>query len=121
MFFKKRICCSVLGMQGMPHADEFATCLHKIKCGFNLLVCALSHIYTLSLSLYIICTVIFSNCNSPSFIVTVFYLWKCSFWQGEMNGKINDPSAPEFVHCLFATLAFVSHYMFFALSYCEKI
>lgn len=24
---------------GMPSAAEFATCLHKIKCGFNILVC----------------------------------------------------------------------------------
>ncbi|XP_038866589.1 epidermal growth factor receptor kinase substrate 8-like protein 3 isoform X1 [Salvelinus namaycush] len=51
------------GIKGMPPAEEFETCLQKIKCGFNLL--------------------------------------------GELNGKISNPSAPEFVHCLFSTLAFV--------------
>ncbi|XP_071017097.1 epidermal growth factor receptor kinase substrate 8-like protein 3 isoform X1 [Oncorhynchus clarkii lewisi] len=51
------------GIDGMPPAEEFKICLHKIKYGFNLL--------------------------------------------GELNGKINNPSAPEFVHCLFSTLAFV--------------
>ncbi|KAF7670172.1 hypothetical protein LDENG_00068180 [Lucifuga dentata] len=51
------------GMEGMPSVSDFATCLHKIKCGFNLL--------------------------------------------GELDGKLNNPSAPEFVHCLFSTLAFV--------------
>ncbi|XP_040890971.1 epidermal growth factor receptor kinase substrate 8-like protein 3 [Toxotes jaculatrix] len=50
-------------MDGMPPTEEFASCLHKIKCGFNLL--------------------------------------------GELNGKINNPGAPEFVHCLFSTLTFV--------------
>ncbi|XP_045884738.1 epidermal growth factor receptor kinase substrate 8-like protein 3 [Micropterus dolomieu] len=50
-------------MDGMPPAAEFAACLHKIKCGFNLL--------------------------------------------GELNGNIHNPSAPEFVHSLFTTLAFV--------------
>ncbi|XP_078139629.1 epidermal growth factor receptor kinase substrate 8-like protein 3 [Centroberyx gerrardi] len=50
-------------IEGMPPVDDFATCLQKIKCGFNLL--------------------------------------------GELNGKINNPSAPEFVHCLFSTLGFV--------------
>ncbi|XP_041747321.2 epidermal growth factor receptor kinase substrate 8-like protein 3 [Coregonus clupeaformis] len=49
--------------KGMPPAEEFETCLQKIKYGFNLL--------------------------------------------GELNGKISNPSAPEFVHCLFSTLAFV--------------
>ncbi|KAK6319204.1 epidermal growth factor receptor kinase substrate 8-like protein 3 [Coregonus clupeaformis] len=51
------------GIKGMPPAEEFETCLQKIKCGFNLL--------------------------------------------GELNGKISNPSAPEFIHCLFSTLAFV--------------
>ncbi|XP_038871282.1 epidermal growth factor receptor kinase substrate 8-like protein 3 [Salvelinus namaycush] len=51
------------GIDGMPPAEEFKTCLHKIKYGFNLL--------------------------------------------GELNGKISNPNAPEFVHCLFSTLAFV--------------
>ncbi|XP_071351609.1 epidermal growth factor receptor kinase substrate 8-like protein 3 isoform X5 [Trachinotus anak] len=51
-------------MEGMPPTEEFAECLHKIKCGFNLL--------------------------------------------GELNGKINNPSAAEFVHSLFTTLAFVT-------------
>ncbi|XP_010879825.1 epidermal growth factor receptor kinase substrate 8-like protein 3 isoform X2 [Esox lucius] len=33
---------------------------------------------------------------------------KCGFnLLGELNGKISNPSAPEFVHCLFSTLAFV--------------
>ncbi|XP_068170847.1 epidermal growth factor receptor kinase substrate 8-like protein 3 [Antennarius striatus] len=50
-------------MDGMPPAAEFAACLHKIKCAFNLLV--------------------------------------------ELNGKIQNPSAPDFVHSLFSTLAFV--------------
>ncbi|XP_073323791.1 epidermal growth factor receptor kinase substrate 8-like protein 3 [Pagrus major] len=50
-------------MDGMPPAEDFAACLHKIKSGFNLL--------------------------------------------GELNGKINNPSAPELVHSLFSTLAFV--------------
>ncbi|XP_040014695.1 epidermal growth factor receptor kinase substrate 8-like protein 3 [Xiphias gladius] len=50
-------------MDGMPSTEEFAACLHKIKCGFNLLV--------------------------------------------ELNGKINNPSAPAFVHSFFSTLAFV--------------
>ncbi|XP_071398196.1 epidermal growth factor receptor kinase substrate 8-like protein 3 [Centroberyx affinis] len=50
-------------IEGMPPVDDFATCLQKIKCCFNLL--------------------------------------------GELNGKINNPSAPEFVHCLFSTLGFV--------------
>uniref|UniRef100_A0A4W5M6U8 EPS8 signaling adaptor L3 n=1 Tax=Hucho hucho TaxID=62062 RepID=A0A4W5M6U8_9TELE len=54
------------GMKGMPPAEEFETCLQKIKCGFNLL--------------------------------------------GELNGKISNPSAPEFIHCLFSTLAFVVSY-----------
>ena len=30
------------------------------------------------------------------------------FGQGELNGKITNPSAPDFVHFLFTTLAFVS-------------
>ncbi|XP_070759277.1 epidermal growth factor receptor kinase substrate 8-like protein 3 [Enoplosus armatus] len=50
-------------MDGMPSAAKFVACLHKIKCGFNLV--------------------------------------------GELNGKINNPSAPEFVHSLFSTLTFV--------------
>ncbi|XP_030275376.1 epidermal growth factor receptor kinase substrate 8-like protein 3 isoform X2 [Sparus aurata] len=50
-------------MDGMPPAEEFAECLHKVKYGFNLL--------------------------------------------GELNGKINNPSAPDLVHSLFSTLAFV--------------
>ncbi|XP_044077080.1 epidermal growth factor receptor kinase substrate 8-like protein 3 isoform X2 [Siniperca chuatsi] len=50
-------------MDGMPPVAEFAACLHKIKCGFNLL--------------------------------------------GELNGRINNPSAPEFVHSFFSTLTFV--------------
>ncbi|XP_042358861.1 epidermal growth factor receptor kinase substrate 8-like protein 3 [Plectropomus leopardus] len=50
-------------MDGMPPAAEFEVCLHKIKCGFNLL--------------------------------------------GELSGMINNPSAPELVHSLFSTLAFV--------------
>ncbi|XP_023269858.1 epidermal growth factor receptor kinase substrate 8-like protein 3 isoform X1 [Seriola lalandi dorsalis] len=50
-------------MDDMPSTEEFAGCLHKIKCGFNLL--------------------------------------------GELNGRINNPSAAEFVHSLFSTLAFV--------------
>ncbi|XP_029907486.1 epidermal growth factor receptor kinase substrate 8-like protein 3 [Myripristis murdjan] len=50
-------------IDGMPSRDEFATCLQKIKCGFNLL--------------------------------------------GELNGEISNPSAPEFVHCLFSSLGFV--------------
>eukprot|EP00063_Salmo_salar_P047498 XP_014022333.1 PREDICTED: epidermal growth factor receptor kinase substrate 8-like protein 3 isoform X1 [Salmo salar] len=57
------------GIDGMPPAEEFKTCLHKIKYGFNLL--------------------------------------------GELNGKISNPSAPEFVHCLFSTLTFV-------VSHCPK-
>ncbi|XP_047195220.1 epidermal growth factor receptor kinase substrate 8-like protein 3 [Hippoglossus stenolepis] len=50
-------------MDGMPPAEEFAECLHKIKSGFNIL--------------------------------------------GELNGEISNPSAPEFVHTLFSSLAFV--------------
>ncbi|XP_078104630.1 epidermal growth factor receptor kinase substrate 8-like protein 3 isoform X2 [Sander vitreus] len=50
-------------MDGMPPAAEFEVCLHKIKCGFNLVA--------------------------------------------ELNGMINNPSAPEFVQSLFSTLAFV--------------
>ncbi|XP_023136447.1 epidermal growth factor receptor kinase substrate 8-like protein 3 isoform X2 [Amphiprion ocellaris] len=50
-------------MEGMPSTEEFATCLHKVKCGFNLL--------------------------------------------GELNGQISNPSAADFVHSLFSTLAFV--------------
>ncbi|XP_051803805.1 epidermal growth factor receptor kinase substrate 8-like protein 3 [Acanthochromis polyacanthus] len=50
-------------MEGMPSTEEFATCLHKIKCGLNLL--------------------------------------------GELNGKINNPSAADFVHSLFSSLAFI--------------
>ncbi|XP_068598192.1 epidermal growth factor receptor kinase substrate 8-like protein 3 [Brachionichthys hirsutus] len=56
-------------MEGMPPAAEFAACLHKIKCGFNLLV--------------------------------------------ELNGRIKDPTAPEFVHSLFSTVAFL-------LSHCSE-
>ncbi|XP_058487444.1 epidermal growth factor receptor kinase substrate 8 isoform X2 [Solea solea] len=50
-------------MEGMPATEEFAACLQRIKCGFNLL--------------------------------------------GELNGKIENPSAPEFVHILFTLLAFI--------------
>ncbi|KAM9408209.1 epidermal growth factor receptor kinase substrate 8-like protein 3 [Pholidichthys leucotaenia] len=50
-------------LEGMPPAEDFAACLHKIKYAFNLLP--------------------------------------------EMNGKINNPSAADFVHTLFTTLAFV--------------
>ncbi|XP_070704381.1 epidermal growth factor receptor kinase substrate 8-like protein 3 [Pempheris klunzingeri] len=50
-------------LDGMPTAEEFAACFHKIKCGFNLL--------------------------------------------GKLKGQINNPSAPELVHSLFTTLAFV--------------
>ncbi|KAE8298592.1 Epidermal growth factor receptor kinase substrate 8-like protein 3 [Larimichthys crocea] len=50
-------------VDGMPSAEEFVTCLQKIKFGFNLL--------------------------------------------GELNGNINNPSAPELVHSLFSTLNFV--------------
>ncbi|XP_076003198.1 epidermal growth factor receptor kinase substrate 8-like protein 3 [Genypterus blacodes] len=33
---------------------------------------------------------------------------KCGFnLLGELNGKIDNPSAPDFVHCLFSSLAFV--------------
>ncbi|XP_068449807.1 epidermal growth factor receptor kinase substrate 8-like protein 3 [Clinocottus analis] len=51
-------------MDGMPAAAEFKVCLHKIKCGFNLV--------------------------------------------SELNGTINNPSAPDFVHTLFSTLGFVA-------------
>ncbi|CAJ1050972.1 epidermal growth factor receptor kinase substrate 8-like protein 3 [Xyrichtys novacula] len=50
-------------MDDMPPAEEFAECLHKIKCGFNLVA--------------------------------------------ELNGEIDNPSAPEFVHSFFSTLGFV--------------
>lgn len=30
-------------------------------------------------------------------------------FQGELDGRISNPSAPEFVHALFSILAFVSH------------
>ncbi|TWW62124.1 Epidermal growth factor receptor kinase substrate 8-like protein 3 [Takifugu flavidus] len=48
----------------MPNAAEFASCLQKIKYGFNLLV--------------------------------------------ELNGKINNPTAPEYIHFFFSMLAFVA-------------
>ncbi|XP_034547108.1 epidermal growth factor receptor kinase substrate 8-like protein 3 [Notolabrus celidotus] len=51
------------GADGMPPAAEFEECLHKIKCGFNLVA--------------------------------------------ELNGQIDKPSAPEFVHSFFSTLGFV--------------
>ncbi|XP_056154287.1 epidermal growth factor receptor kinase substrate 8-like protein 3 isoform X2 [Lampris incognitus] len=52
--------------EDMPSTEDVATCLHKIKYGFNLL--------------------------------------------GLLNGEISNPSAPELVHHLFSTLAFlVSH------------
>ncbi|XP_034388091.1 epidermal growth factor receptor kinase substrate 8-like protein 3 [Cyclopterus lumpus] len=38
-----------------------------------------------------------------------FHKIKCGFnLVGELNGMINNPSAPEFVHSLFSTLAFVA-------------
>ncbi|XP_069008686.1 epidermal growth factor receptor kinase substrate 8-like protein 3 [Embiotoca jacksoni] len=51
-------------VEGMPPAEEFAECFHKIKFGFNLL--------------------------------------------GELNGKINNPSAPDLVHSLFSMLVLVT-------------
>ncbi|CAG06824.1 unnamed protein product [Tetraodon nigroviridis] len=48
----------------MPTATEFASCLQKIKYGFNLLA--------------------------------------------ELNGQISNPTAPEYVHFFFSTLAFVA-------------
>ncbi|XP_038135882.1 epidermal growth factor receptor kinase substrate 8-like protein 3 [Cyprinodon tularosa] len=51
------------GVDGILPDEEFIDCLHKIKCGFNLL--------------------------------------------GQLDGKINNPGAPEFVHSLFSALAFV--------------
>ncbi|XP_029990849.1 epidermal growth factor receptor kinase substrate 8-like protein 3 [Sphaeramia orbicularis] len=42
---------------------------------------------------------------------TCYHKIKCAFnLLGELNGKINNPSAPDFVHSLFSTLAYlVSH------------
>ncbi|CAL8336944.1 unnamed protein product [Lota lota] len=40
--------------------------------------------------------------------VTCLQKIKCGFnLLAELNGKINDPSAPDFVHCLFTSLTFV--------------
>ena len=41
---------------------------------------------------------------------------KC-FQQPEVNGKIDNPSATDFVHCLFTSLAFVSLHHFHHLFY----
>ncbi|KAM7006244.1 epidermal growth factor receptor kinase substrate 8-like protein 3 [Tautogolabrus adspersus] len=60
---KKKMKAKGKAIDGMPPAAEFAECLHKIKCGFNLV--------------------------------------------GELNGQIDNPSAPEFVHSFFSTLGFV--------------
>ncbi|XP_060897940.1 epidermal growth factor receptor kinase substrate 8-like protein 3 [Labrus mixtus] len=60
---KKKMKAKGKAVDGVPPAAEFADCLHKIKCGFNLV--------------------------------------------GELNGQIDNPSAPEFVHSFFSTLGFV--------------
>ncbi|KAG7472507.1 hypothetical protein MATL_G00109510 [Megalops atlanticus] len=57
---KKKKKSKATDTEAMPPPDEFASCLQKIKYGFNLL--------------------------------------------GKLNGQINNPSAPDFVHCLFSTL-----------------
>ncbi|KAJ3603060.1 hypothetical protein NHX12_030804 [Muraenolepis orangiensis] len=54
---------NVVCVEGLPPVEDFATCLQKIKCGFNLLA--------------------------------------------QLDGKISNPSSPDFVHCLFSTLSFV--------------
>ncbi|MBN3322293.1 ES8L3 protein, partial [Atractosteus spatula] len=51
-------------VQGLPSTGEFASCMQKIKYGFNLL--------------------------------------------GKLNGKIHNPSAPDFVHILFSALGFLT-------------
>lgn len=79
-------------VSGLPPAADFAECLQKIKCGFNLTVCAL---------------ITFLHCTECLFLVSLFIVLY-SFWQVELNGRINNPSAPEFVHFLFTALAFVS-------------
>lgn len=84
----------------MPPMEEFAECLHKIKYGFNLLVRAINNFYIPGRS------VMNSMCHSVS--VVHENVCCCCLWQGELNGRINNPSAPEFVHALFSSLAFVS-------------
>lgn len=84
----------------MPPEEEFSDCLHKIKSGFNLLVCV---------SIY---TVTPCHCVCPLHALTDAGVVS----QGELNGKINNPAAPDFVHSLFSALAFVSDFIFINFS-----
>lgn len=76
----------------MPTAAEFASCLQKIKYGFNLLVCVRdSHIFTGGG---------LSGVTYGSVPIQV-----------ELNGKINNPTALEYVHFFFSMVALVSDHI----------
>lgn len=46
-------------------------------------------------------------CSIPA-AYCVFLIIVSWHWQVELNGKIDNPSTPEFIHSIFSTLAFVS-------------
>lgn len=76
----------------MPTPAEFASCLQKIKYGFNLLVSVHERLPTLDAAFV-------PRVMSVSVLV-----------QAELNGQISNPSAPDYVHFLFSTLASVSEH-----------
>lgn len=94
-----------LTVSGMPPTEEFAVCFQKIKCGFNLLVsriCRQRHRRSFMTFICVCDVTVLMLCGVEKMFL--FFLF-----QGELDGRINNPSAPEFVHALFSILAFVSH------------
>lgn len=99
----------MLTVSGMPPTEEFAVCFQKIKCGFNLLVSRICrrrigrqrHRRSFMTFICVCDVTVLMLCGVEKMFL--FFLF-----QGELDGRINNPSAPEFVHALFSILAFVS-------------